>query len=124
MIVRLRPDRVFLFNHPHDSVAISACAALVRSNLVFVHHVHRNPCLGAFLQSALHLDISPFCYFCCREKAGLARNVFVPLVAKDEGYRPFGDESLRTRPLITASAGNESKFRLDYLPNYIDAVVC
>ena len=123
VIVRSKPSRVFLFNHPHDSVAISACASLVHSNLVFVHHVDRNPCLGAFLKSALHLDISPFCYFCCREKAGIVQNVFLPLIAKDEGYRPFGDKGSRIRPLITAAAGNEEKFRLDYLPNYIDAVV-
>lgn len=123
LILRLKPARVFLFNHFYDSVAISACAALVHSRLVFVHHADRNPCLGAFLKSALHVDVSPFCYVCCREKAGSTRNVFVPLVVEEEGYRAFGDGRSRAGPLTTASAGSELKFSLDYSPNYIDAVV-
>jgi hypothetical protein len=122
MILKLAPDRIFLFNHPHDSVASAACATLARSNVYFVHHFDRAPCLGAFLKSASHIDVTPFCYYCCRDKAGIAGNIFIPLVAKDEGRRSLEKGRLRGRGLITAAAGSEAKFRLRYVPNYISVV--
>jgi hypothetical protein len=122
LICRLAPARVFLFNHPHDSVAIAASAALTGSTVFFVHHVDRAPCLGALLKSAVHVDLTPFCYYCCRGKAKIADNVFIPLVVKDAETRCLNEGRLDGRGLVIAAAGTVHKFRLDYVPNYIDVV--
>jgi hypothetical protein len=122
LIRRLAPDRAFLFNHPHDSVAIAACAPLTGSTMFFVHHVDRAPCLGALLKSAVHVDLTPFGYYCCRGKAKIADNVFIPLVAKDAETRCLNAGRLDGRGLVTAAVGTVHKFRLDYVPNYIDVV--
>jgi len=122
MISRFVPNRVFLFNHPHDSVAVAACAALTVADVFFIHHVDRSPCLGAYLKSAIHVDVTPFCYHCCRDKARISGNIFIPLVAKDEGKRCLSKGRLQSRGLVTATAGTEHKFRLDYTPNYISVI--
>jgi hypothetical protein len=122
MISRLVPDRVFLFNHPHDSVAVAACAALTVADVFLIHHVDRSPCLGAYLKSAIHVDVTPFCYHCCRDKARISGNIFIPLVAKDEGNRWLSKGRLQGRKLVTAAAGAEHKFGLNYIPNYISVI--
>lgn len=122
MMSRFIPNRVFLFNHPHDSVAVAACAALTGVDFFFIHHVDRSPCLGAYLKSATHVDVTPFCYRCCRDKARISDNIFIPLVAKDKGKRCLSKGRLQNRGLITATAGDEHKFRLDYIPNYISVI--
>ncbi len=122
LIGRLAPDRAFLFNHPYDSVAVAASAALSGSTVFFVHIADRAPCLGAFLKAAVHVDLTPFCYYCCRDKAKITDNIFIPLVAEDAGKRCLNEGRLNGRGLVTATAGTVHKFRLDYVPNYIDVV--
>jgi hypothetical protein len=122
LLARRRPARVFLFTHPQDSAAIAACQPSPGRCYVFVHHVDRRPSLGAFMTDAVHVDLTPFCFHCCRQQAGIADNLFLPIVAPDLGCRRF----LRPRPdfrgLTTASSGSADKFRLDYRPNYPEAV--
>lgn len=146
VIDRVRPDRIVLFNHHEDAMAIAACQPGHAREIVFVHHSDRVPSAGAFLASAVHLDVTPFCFHCCRQQAGLA-NRFVPLIAPDQGareragesphgtVRAFAQKSLdavvallkpakapRLPGLRTAAAGSPYKFREDYEPNYADAV--
>lgn len=145
VIDRVRPDRIILFNHHEDGVAIAACQPGSARETVFVHHSDSVPSVGAFLPGAVHLDITPFCFHCCRLQARLT-NAFVPLVAPDEGARlgarlpprglrgyaqEFLDAITKLRPhrkvprlagLRTAASGSPYKFREDYEPNYADAV--
>jgi hypothetical protein len=115
---RLAPERVFLFNHPHDCVAVAACQPRPRTAFVFVHHTDRNPSLGAFLPSAVHADLTPFCFACCRTKAGIADNVFIPIVTPDRGCRNFSRPRADFNDLVTASSGSPHKYRPDYRPSY------
>ena len=146
VIDRVHPDRIILFNHHEDGMAIAACQPGSAREIVFVHHSDRVPSVGAFMTSAVHLDVTPFCFCCCRQQAGLA-NRFVPLVATDQGARERANGSLhgamrafaqksraavatllkpmkgpRFPGLRTAAAGSPHKFREDYEPNYFDAV--
>lgn len=146
VVDRLRPDRIFLFNHHQDSIAIAACQAENARRIVFVHHSDRVPSVGAFLASAVHLDVTPYCFHCCRQQARLSHR-FVPLVAVDEGPRQPAKGSLhgtvrdyarklrdtaaeflklakepRLPGLRTAAAGSPHKFLEDYDPNYFDVI--
>ena len=140
VIDRVRPDRIFLFNHHDDSVAVAACQPETARETIFVHHSDRLPSVGAFVSSAVHVDVTPFCFHCCRKQAGLFNNRFVPLVASDEGITAgvaegSSDLSLRgyldsilallrltKEPLRTAAAGSSHKFLQDYDPRYFDAI--
>jgi hypothetical protein len=122
LLARHRPARVFLFTHPQDSATIAACQPTPGRRYVFVHHVDRRPSLGAFMTDAVHVDLTPFCFHCCRQQAGIADNLFLPIVAPDLGCRRFERPRLDFRGLTTASSGSADKFRLDYRPNYPEAV--
>jgi hypothetical protein len=126
LLDRHRPDRIFLFNHHHDVVAIAACQPEVRREVVFVHHADRLPSVGAFLQSAIHVDVTPFCFNCCRHGARISDNRFIPLVANDEGVRTkFSDRhdfQKGFHGLRTAAAGSQRKFLGDSSPSYPDAI--
>jgi hypothetical protein len=121
-LAELAPDRIFLFNHPHDAPAVAAAASHESSTLCFVHHVDRRPCLGAFLATVLHIDVTLFCFTCCRTKAGLRDNIFIPLTVPDLGCRTIDALKANERGLITAAAGGEYKFQLDYAPSYLTTV--
>jgi hypothetical protein len=114
----LAPERVFLFNHPHDSAAVAACGSLSNSELYFVHHVDRWPCFGAFMKGVRHIDLSPFCSACCRKKAHIYENIFIPIPSEDHGCRNFDDWRPNENGIVTAAAGNEAKFQTDYIPSY------
>jgi hypothetical protein len=121
-LARDRPARVFLFTHPHDSAAMAACQPRAGRQYVFVHHVDRRPSLGAFLASAIHVDLTPFCFHCCRERLGHVDNRLLPIVASDLGCRGFDRPRVDFRGLTTASSGSADKFRLDYRPGYAEVV--
>lgn len=122
VIERNRPDRIFLFNHPHDGVAIAACQAENAREIVFVHHADRVPSVGAFLASAVHVDVTPFCFQCCRYQGGISGNRFIPLIASDEGVRVRAAARAGFVGLRTAAAGSPHKVLRDYAPNYLDVV--
>jgi hypothetical protein len=122
VIDRALPDRIFLFNHPEDGVAIAACQAERAREVVFIHHADRAPSVGAFLASAVHVDVTPFCFHCCRHQAKIPGNLFMPLIASDEGVRVRADARSGFHGLRTAAAGASHKFLRDYAPNYRDVV--
>jgi hypothetical protein len=114
VIARHRPDRIFLFNHPQDAVAVAACQPERAREIVFVHHADRVPSVGTFLPAAVHVDVTPYCFHCCRHKCGIHDNCFVPLIARDEGARRKRAEPSARRGLRTAAAGGAHKFGSDY----------
>lgn len=115
-IKRRAPGRVFLLNHPQDSVAVAAIHPRVANRFYFVHIVDRNPGLGTFHSGATHIDLSPFCFHTCRQRLGIAASVYLPLVAPDLGVRPpYLDLGHR---LTTASSGSENKFPTNYRYSY------
>jgi hypothetical protein len=122
LLARRQPARVFLFNHPHDSVAIAACQPSSRTRFYFVHHADRMPTLGAFTPLATHIDVTPFRFHSCRRNSSFADNLFIPLVAHDLGCRDFARPRAAFKGLTTASSGSPDKFRLDYTPGYIDVI--
>jgi hypothetical protein len=122
LLAEQRPDRVFLFTHPHDSPAIAACQPLWGSRFYFVHHVDRAPSLGAFGPACTHVDVTPFCFRCCGGLPGLRENIYLPIVVADQGARDFSQPRNSPLGLLTASCGSSSKFQLDRSDLYIRAV--
>ena len=115
------PDRVLLFNHGHDCVAVAAIASENDMQAWFVHHVDRRPCLGAYYHGFVHVDVTPYCFAYCRAKDILTEHRYVPLTAVDHGCRDFANRRSEQK-LTTASSGSASKFALDYWPSYVEVV--
>lgn len=116
----LRPRRLMLFNHHHDSVAIAAAQPGMADEIVFYHHGDHHLCLGVTLAHTFHVDPHALGFHHCREGLGLTKNVFWPLIVDDLGTRgPFTGHSTALR---TCSSGSSNKFELDYKYKYVDLV--
>jgi hypothetical protein len=113
LLARHRPERVFIFTHPQDSAAIAACQPLRGAEFFFIHHVDRLPSLGAFAPGMIHIDVTPFCFSCCRHAGGHDNNRYLPIVAADLGARRLAGPEAKPRPLLSAACGSAIKFRLD-----------
>ncbi len=116
----LRPDRILLFNHMHDSVAAAAIDPDIDAKWWFVHHSDRLPCLGAHRRDVVHVDVTLTCYAAC-QKRGIPEHRYVPLTAVDYGCRDFTNRPPNQR-LTTASSGAQHKFGFDYRPSYIEVM--
>ncbi|HEY2891787.1 MAG TPA: hypothetical protein VGJ31_14210 [Dongiaceae bacterium] len=121
LIRQHRPRRVFLFTHFHDSAAIAACVPLDGVRYHFIHHADHLPSLGAFRKDFLHIDLTPFCFACCRQ-AHRGQNHFLPLSAEDQDARiPAGFDE-RKAALLTAACGSATKFELERSTLYGESV--
>lgn len=121
-LAALRPATVFLFQHPHDAIALTPVPLLQHSEIYFNHHVDTSFCLGATLKLAGHIDQTPVVYHdLCRNTPGLDP-IFVPLTVPDPGARnpaAFGTNG----PLRTAVCGSHNKFmNPDYAFRYAEVL--
>ena len=115
-----RPQRVFLFTHPHDSAAIAACQPSWGARHHFVHHSDRLPSLGAVGRGFAHVDVTSFCFACCRQSG--IDNLYLPLVVEDLGAREPSQFHLGSAGMRTAACGSAGKFELERSDLYGRAV--
>jgi hypothetical protein len=120
LLAEQRPQRVFLFTHPHDSAAIAACQPGWGARYHFIHHSDRSPSLGAVCSDFAHVDLTPFCFACCRQ-AGID-NLYLPLVVEDLGAREPSQFDHGSAGMRTAACGSAGKFELERSDLYGRAV--
>jgi predicted O-linked N-acetylglucosamine transferase (SPINDLY family) len=116
-----RAKQVFLFNHPHDAIAVAAVQPNLTPNLIFYHHSAHIFSLGVYIPYAQHIDCDSMGFYNCRNHLGISNNSYLPLIVDN-----VLDRSLSYSPsdrFITCCSGNESKFiNTPYLYSYIDEV--
>jgi predicted O-linked N-acetylglucosamine transferase (SPINDLY family)/GT2 family glycosyltransferase len=115
-------ERVFLFNHPHDAVAVAAVQPQLTPNLIFYHHSSHLFTLGIYIPCVQHIDFDPASFYNCRNNLGISNNNYLPLTIKSIpdlhlAYSPSLDK------LTTCASGSENKFKgTTYLYSYIDEI--
>jgi len=116
----INPNKVFLFNHHHDVVAIAAAQPAMPGDLYYYHHADYLFALGKRLKHAKHLDIQPLTYSYCRHTVGLD-NLYSPLTCEDiDSHSQIPLRFEKSKPIHTASSGGAAKFLQPYSFQYID----
>jgi hypothetical protein len=120
-LAELAPERVFLFQHHFDAIAVAACQPELAPDLYFVHHADYAFCYGVFHPYATHVDGSVQDFQSCRHRLGIADNLLLPYPNPDHGVNPA---PLRSGPreLPTCTCSSASKLtRPGYALAYADA---
>lgn len=118
--IEISPEKVFLFNHHQDVVAIAAAQPQMPGQLFYYHHTDFQLGLGIRLKHAKHIDMNPLAYSHCRDKFGLD-NVYCPLTCVDvKSEKPKSRNYMQEGKINTASSGSCQKFMQDYLYLYFD----
>lgn len=120
-LLELCPDRVYLFNHHHDSIAVAAVQPEMELQVSFYHHGDHHLCLGVHLPNIEHIDPHPMGFHNCRNVL-CVENVYFPLVVDDKGARPSERSFLSNGVLTTCTAGRSNKIEIPYFVSYIDFV--
>lgn len=120
-LLKIRPKKVYLFNHHHDSVAVAAIQPEMGLDAYFYHHGDHHMCLGVYLSHLKHIDPHPMGYQNCRFKLGID-NFYVPLTVEDKGPRPDGAPFLPEGTLTTCTAARSNKIEIPYFVSYLDLV--
>lgn len=115
------PQRVHLFNHHQDSVAVAAVASNSSLTGYFYHHGDHHLCLGVHLANLTHVDLHPMGYHYCRDELGI-NNHYLPLTFKDRGLRPYSGSFMSGGGLTTATAARSNKVEIPYYVSYLDLV--
>lgn len=102
---REKPERIFLFQYPDDTVAVAAAAALAAAGteIWLVHHADGYPTAGLFLPGLRILDLTPTACAFTRHVLGLP-SIWLPVTCPDPGLPP--PEFLRRGHLTTALSGS------------------
>lgn len=119
-LLEISPEKIYLFNHHQDSVAIAAVQPEMGFKVSFYHHGDHHLCLGVFLSYVEHIDPHPMGYHDCK---GLGINSrYVPLTLEDKGARPAGWPFIEGGMLTTCTAARSNKIEIPYFVNYLDVV--
>ena len=120
----IRPDRIILFNHHEDAVAIASMQPWLGSTkIIFYHHADHALCLGVHLPKVIHIDPHNIGYKNCREHIGLKDNWYLPLVVQDRGARSAQLGFMRDGILRTCSSGTSNKFFQPYHHVYNELIL-
>lgn len=117
----LNPQRVYLFNHHQDSVAVAAIQPEMHLNASFYHHGDHHLCLGVYLSHLEHIDPHPMGYHNCRDVLSID-NVYIPLTVDDKGARPADWPFLHEGILTTCTAARSNKIESPYFVSYLELV--
>jgi hypothetical protein len=117
-LAALRPGRTYLLQHQHDPVAIAACQPDLTGTLFYFHHADHNLALGVHLPHAIHIDFQATSVYGCREREGVTRTDFWPLVVPDP-HPPRDRIFMRQGTLTTCSSGGGEKFEAAHRANLI-----
>jgi hypothetical protein len=105
----LRPETVFLFNHPYDPIIPAATALLGNTKTYFNHHSDACFTLGATLAVTGHIDQTPMVHhLLCRHRPE-TNPIYIPMTVADSRKRDAADY-LTAGPLRTAACGSPAKF--------------
>lgn len=119
-IIAIRPDRLYLFNHPYDTILVGLAQPNLAKKIFFFHHGDHKLCLGVHIPYAHHIDCSEVSYQQCRHRFGIANNIFWPLVSPDQGCLPEDHVFMINDELTTASHGSLGKFQHSNFNNLPD----
>ena len=124
MWLLLKPKKVFLFNHPQDSVIISAAQPAMPGKLYFYHHVDFKFSLGTSLKHATHIDCNPLTFQHCSDyyKDKPRKNIYLPLICDDLKINAVSNDFMKKGVINTASSGSAVKFLQDYIYQYTKLV--
>lgn len=114
----LRPERLFLFQHPHDVLASVCAQPEIAPARLLVHHSDGYPTFGLHLPEVQVIDLNPSAVALTRVLGGQSWGL--ALTAPDPGPGPR--DFLRRGALVTASCGIAHKFFRDYAPSYPEIV--
>lgn len=120
-LIDSRPEKVYLFNHHQDTVAVAAIQPEMTLDASFYHHGDHHLCLGVYLSHLEHIDIHPMGYHNCRDNLGI-ENIYIPLTAEDKGNRPADWQFLSDGVLTTCTAAKSNKIEVPYLVSYLELV--
>jgi len=120
-LLEIHPDKVYLFNHHQDSVAIAAIQSGMELDAFFYHHGDHHLCLGVYLSHLKHIDPHPMGYQNCRTVLGV-ENIYVPLTIDDRGDRPQDRPFFQDNKLTTCTAARSNKIEIPYFISYLDIV--
>jgi hypothetical protein len=120
-MLQLAPQKVYLFNHHQDSVAVAAIQPEMNLEAAFYHHGDHHLCLGLYLPHLKHIDLHPMGYHTCREGLGI-ENIYIPLTLEDRGARSADLEFLNGGRLTTCTAARSNKVEIPYFVSYLDLV--
>lgn len=120
-LMKIRPKRVYLFNHHQDSVAVAAIQPEMKLDASFYHHGDHHLCLGVYLSHLEHIDPHPMGYHHCREELGIA-NTYIPLTVEDKGDRDSEQPFLHDGLLTTCTAARSNKIEIPYFVSYLELV--
>lgn len=120
-LLEIRPNRVYLFNHHQDSVAVASIQPEMKLDASFYHHGDHHLCLGVYLQHIEHIDPHPMGYHHCREVLGVD-NIYIPLTVDDMGARPHDLPFLPYGVLTTCTAARSNKIEIPYYVSYLELV--
>ena len=117
-LLDLGPQKVYLFNHHQDSVAVAAIQPGMELDASFYHHGDHHLCLGVYVSCLEHIDPHPMGYHHCRDELGIA-NTYIPLTVEDKGDRASGQPFLPDGLLTTCTAARSNKIEIPYFISYV-----
>ncbi len=120
-LLKIRPKKIYLFNHHQDSVAVAAIQPDMKLDASFYHHGDHHLCLGVYLSHVEHIDPHPMNYHHCREELGIA-NTYIPLTVEDKGDRDSDQLFLHDGMLTTCTAARSNKIEIPYFVSYLELV--
>jgi glycosyltransferase involved in cell wall biosynthesis len=120
-LMQIRPEKVYLFNHHQDSVAVAAIQPSMKMDCSFFHHGDHHLCLGVYMPHLNHIDPHPMGYYNCRRNLGI-RNTYVPLTVEDKGDRPSSMPFMKRGELVTCTAARSNKVEASYFVDYLEVV--
>lgn len=118
-LLKIRPKRVYLFNHHQDSVAVAAIQPEMNLDASFYHHGDHHLCLGVYLSHLEHIDPHPMGYHNCRNELGID-NTYIPLTVDDKGDRSADWPFFHDGALTTCTAARSNKIEIPYFVSYIE----
>lgn len=120
-LLSIGPEKVYLFNHHQDSVAVAAIQPEMQLDASFYHHGDHHLCLGAHISHLKHIDFHPMGYHLCRDELGID-NTYIPLTVEDKGVRPSDWTFRNGGVLTTCTAAKSNKIEIPYFVSYLDTV--
>lgn len=120
-LLELAPEKVYLFNHHQDSVAVAAIQPEMNLNGFFYHHGDHHLCLGLYLDHLKHIDPNPASFDNCRREFGID-NCYIPLTLADQGPRDTDFEYMRDGSLTTCTAARSNKVEIPYFVSYVELI--
>ena len=120
-LLKIRPSKVYLFNHHQDSIAVATIQPEMELDATFYHHGDHHLCLGVYLTYFKHIDPHPMGYHNCRNILKI-ENTYIPLTTDDKGRRPADWSFLPDGTLTTCTAGRSNKIEIPYFVSYLELI--